>query len=210
MNKKLILPYIISIILLVLLAYHSYINKTGWFKEIIITIVVITLFLLTSKKTYITPLIFSLLCADLVLNALGTFGFYYKSPLPLGYDRLTHFFGFFGFTLFSYNYLTHKKINLPTITVFILVFLVSLGLGALMEISEYYSAILSNVSDINSAALAGPTFGTSNYAYNTNIIGQDPWINTMQDLISNSLGSLTAIFMIFLYKTFKKNISFKQ
>lgn len=206
MNKKLIVPYIISIIIFVFLAYYSYINKTGWFKEIIITIIGITLFLLTSKKTYITPLIFSLLCIDLILNAFGTFGFYFKSPLPFGYDRLTHFFGFFGFTLFSYNYLIHKKINLSKSITFLLVFLASLGLGALMEISEYYSAILSNVSDINSAALAGPTFGTSNYAYNTNIIGQDPWINTMQDLVSNALGSLTAIFMIFLYKTFKKNI----
>ena len=203
MNKILIILYIISIIILILLAYHSYINKTGWFKEISVTILVITLLFLTYKKTFITPLIFSLLCADLILNAFGTFGFYFKSPLPFGYDRLTHFFGFFSFALFSYNYLIHKKINLPKSITFLLIFLASLGLGALMEISEYYSAILSNVSDINSAALAGPTFGTSNYAYNTNIIGQDPWINTIQDLICNALGSITAIFMIFVYKKFK-------
>jgi hypothetical protein len=72
-----------------------------------------------------------------------------------------------------------------------------------MEISEYYSAILNNVSDINSAALAGPTFGSSNYAYNTNIIGQDPWINTIQDLICNLLGSLIAISIIFCTKHLK-------
>ncbi len=203
MNKKLLIIYIISIIVLIFLAYYSYINKTGWFKEIIVTIIVITLFLLTSKKTYITPLIFFLLCLDLILNAFGTFGFYYKSPLPFGYDKLTHFFGFFSFSLFSYNYLANKKIKLPTITIFILVILVSQGVGSLMEISEYYSAILSKASDINSAALAGPTFGTSNYAYDTNIIGQDPWINTIQDLICNLLGSLTAIFLIFSYKKFK-------
>ncbi|MFH0936641.1 MAG: hypothetical protein V1815_03120 [Candidatus Woesearchaeota archaeon] len=201
MNKKLLITYIISIIVLIFLAFYSYLNKTGWFKEIIVTIIVITLFLLTSKKTHITPLIFSLLCLDLILNAFGTFGFYYKSPFPFGYDKLTHFFGFFSFSLFSYNYLANKKINLSKIMVLILVFLISQGLGSLMEISEYYSATLSNVSNINSAALAGPTFGTSDY--DINIIGPDPWINTMQDLIFNGLGSLTAIFLIFSYKKFK-------
>ena len=99
------------------------------------------------------------------------------SFLGLGYDNLTHIYGAFIMTLIGYGFVIEhwkKKTDTGNFYLFLVIFFIGLGIGALVEIFELGAVLMFE---------------------NTGVGG---YLNNAFDLVRNAIGVLIAsLFMIY-------------
>lgn len=172
------LLFILFSLIAILFAVHAYQNQTGWLFDQIIAISLFSLAIIFRKKLRLTPFMYYLLALAITLHNAGTFGFYNVSPIFIQYDHITHFFGLFALTLFFYN-LYSKNTEFSWFEVALISFLITMGIGALIEIWEFVAHLTRN------EFLAGLVLDKTDQ-------GRE-WVNSMIDLVYNAAGCLFAI-----------------
>jgi hypothetical protein len=110
--------------------------------ECIIFIGLTIIYYILYEKFKMTPLIFLFLQIGHITHALGTFGYYHTSPIPIRWERITHTFGAMPFAFLFFNYFknkwNHKIFTRKNITRLLIVFFAATGVGGLVEASEFW------------------------------------------------------------------------
>ncbi len=166
----------------------------------IIAVFFMIFFFLLRRFFSLHPLTYFLVFVAFLLNSLGMFGFYNQSPLPIQWDHVDHFYGFFAvtFLLWPLFFDAFKKKNLFTASLFLL--LAVLGTGVTIEYIEFVGFLVAGQGE----GVLGQGLGDTQTEF-----GSSLWMNTMLDLIFNLLGNLVALMIIlplsarFPHKTYK-------
>jgi hypothetical protein len=178
-KNKFKLLFLLFTIITILFAFHAYKYQTGWLNDLIlITLPYLTLLYIFRKKLRLNSPTYFILALAMTLHNAGTFGYYNISPIFIQYDHITHFFGLFAVTLLFYNYFS-KNIEFGYLEIAIISFLVGMGIGALIEMWELLAHLTRN------DFFMGLTLDKTDQ-------GRE-WINSMIDLVYNSLGCLFVI-----------------
>lgn len=210
MEKK---SYILIIFLVVICIIGFFKYSTGFIKDVIFSIFLIIVLFLLYTKIRLTPLSYSLVCFSLIVHNLGTFGFYANPPLfNIPYDYITHILGIFSATIIIANFLSFsliksKKFKFNDFTVLIVVFLAALGIGALVETMEFAGYLVWGQGEGFFQFGSGDYTEINNIDFLTQIVGGG-YFDTMEDLICNIVGALSAVILFgvsfFIFK--KENI----
>ena len=178
MNEKQKEQIIVSAVVLILsiFAIYSLFNSTkGWFYTQIGGIGGILIFYkFLYKRFNMNPALLALYGFALIVHEAGTFDFYTKYFFGLRYDHYTHFIGAFAISVGAYNYL-HKEYKVLEKDVLIfLSFFTAMGISAFYEIAEFIGL----------------------YYFDT--ITRLGYIDTVQDLISNTGGAFLGTLLMWL------------
>lgn len=134
-------------------------------------------FYLSYKQLQLTTNIVILSLLVLVFHLFGTFGAYQMTFYGLHYDTILHLFGSFVIAILAYNFLKAHWKKVPQVGntyLFLTVLLVSLGVGALVEMIEFGGVL----------------------AFNSPGVGD--YFNNAMDLTVNGLGATVgAMYMIY-------------
>lgn len=146
------------------------------------------------------PLTYLLVFVALLLHNLGMFGFYSNSPLPIQWDHVDHFYGFFAVTFLLWHLFfdAFKKKNLFTASLFLL--LAVLGIGVTIEYIEFVGFFVAGQGE----GVLGQGLGDTQTEF-----GSSLWMNTMLDLIFNLLGSLVALMIILPFSARSSHKTYK-
>jgi uncharacterized membrane protein YjdF len=142
-------------------------------------LIVILLLHLKFNFSYITLMGLSLIGlmhmigGGVIVNGLRMYGHYIVLGI-IRYDKIVHFLGIFFAVFIFYELIKKNKIN--KIALSIILFLAGVGIGTVWEIMEF---ILVTIL---------PETGVGGY------------VNTMGDIVANSIGAITAVFFIYLNK----------
>lgn len=186
-------------IYLVLIATGYQIGVTAYTAECIIFIALTLVYYITYEKFNMTPLIFLLLQIGHITHCLGMFGFYNISPVPIGWERVTHFIGSMAFALLFFNFFKHKwdvkLFTMKNMLMILIVFFAASGVGQLVEASEFWGYLAFGEGD-----------GAFMFGHGDGIIGPNGqeildvngggWINTGYDLSVNMIGILFGILLM--------------
>ena len=122
------------------------------------------------------PLHYGLFILAILLHNLGAVGWYQKSPLPLSFDIVVHFyFGVVG-GLLVYR-LLRQSLPLRGLTLAVMAVLLVLGAGAVHEEVEWFSTLLLGPER---GMLKTPAQGV--YAF-----------DTQRDMFNNMVGAILAV-----------------
>lgn len=187
----------ISILIFLTFIPLAIINQTyGWIPDTIIFIFA-TLFYYWMYATFrMTPFIFLMLILAHILHACGIFGWYHISPLPIGWERITHFFGALPFALLFFRFFEQwmdtRFFTKKNMALLLSVFLCATAVGAIVELNEFIGYL--NFGYGEGAFRFGPGDG---------VVGLDGvelidaigggWINQGFDMITNTLGILVGM-----------------
>ena len=134
---------IISIMIyIVIITIGQIIGTTAFTADCIIFVILTLFYYWTYEKWNMTPIIFLLLEIGHITHALGTFGWYNISPIPIRWERITHFIGAMPFAMLFFNYFKHKWDNKiltrKNLVLALIVFFAALGVGQIVEASEFW------------------------------------------------------------------------
>ncbi len=168
----------------------------------------LTLFYAWTYKTFRmnTP-IFTLLVIGHILHACGIFGWYHTSPLPIQWDHITHFFGTMPYALLFFNFFGQwadaKWLTKKNILLLASVFLAAMGVGAIVELSEFVGYLSLGFGD--GAFMFGTGDGIAGME-GTDLIDAigGGWINEGWDFIFNTIGILFGILLMIISKLLVK------
>lgn len=205
-HKGIWLIAIFSILIYLLLIPIGYLRGvTAFTAECIIFIGLTIFYYIIYEKVNMTPLIFTLLEFGHITHVLGIFGFYHISPLPIGWERITHFFGAMPFAMLFFNYFKHKwdiKIfTIKNLITAIIVFFAATGVGQLVEASEFWGYL--NLGEGEGAFMFGHGDGimTAEGKEIMDIQGGG-WINTGWDVTWNMIGIIFGMIIMTLLQWF--------
>lgn len=184
-----ILLFIIIIIYSQLTNFHYYIIDS-----LIFIILTLILLLFYRKLNLNTTTFFSLLMA-FTLHSLGAFKFYRSPPVPFEWDIVTHFFGILAATLFIYNIVLNLSNNKHKPALFFIVILAAGGIGVMIEFVEFFGFMTTGFGE----GFLGRGFGD----FDPRIVSSD-YLNTIQDLFWNSIGSLFGFVIAYFINRKKK------
>lgn len=154
-----------------------------------------------------TPQIFTLLIIGHVLHACGIFGWYHISPVPIAWERITHFFGALPFALLFFRWmepsLTSKWLTKKNLLILLAVFLMATGVGAIVELSEFLGYLSLGFGE--GGLMFGPGDGISGLEGSDLIdaLGGG-WINEGWDFIYNTIGIIVGMAIMLLLRVFRK------
>ncbi len=195
-----------SIIIYLLLIIIGYLRGvTAFTAECVIFICLTIFYYVIYEKVNLTPVIFTLLSIGHITHALGIFGFYNISPLPIGWERITHFFGMMPFAMFFFNYFKHKWdikiITRKNLIMIIVVFFAAMGVGQIAEASEFWGYL--NFGEGKGAFMFGHGDGvmTAEGKEIMDIQGGG-WINSGWDITWNMIGIIFGMFIMILFQWF--------
>jgi len=181
-KNKLIFIGIIS--QLAFLFYGFLASEYGYYFENFLCIFLIGVMDLKGDKLKLNNWTIGLALLFFALHSSGVFGFYNLSPFPVPYDWILHFFGMFVLSIILLNWLGTNVVTCS------LVILAVLGVGSLIETTEYLGYLGLGEGE-------GLLFYGSGDIDDINYVGGG-WINTMVDLVFNTLGSLLGLFVFML------------
>ncbi len=119
----------------------------------------------------------------IIVNGVRMYGHYVVLGI-IRYDKIVHFLGIFFAVFVFYELIKSNKIN--KIALSIILVLSGIGIGAIYEIFEFILVVIL------------PETGVGGY------------FNTMGDIIANSLGAISAVFLINLKKGLNINNLLKK
>jgi len=193
---------IIAVLIFIVMIIYSFIVQVLGFAPDMVFFLIVTLLLYKTYDRWRLNLpIYTIIIIGFILHSAGVFGWYHISPLPWAWERITHFFGILPITLLFYNYLKphmDKKWITPTNTrLFIIVLFVSLGIGAAVEMTEFYGYLALGHGE--GALLFGPGDGVIGAEGQDliDVIGGG-WINEGWDLTFNLFGALAGLFIMMI------------
>ena len=186
------------LILLILIWYSFIVDIKAFITDHVIFIFLIIFFHKTYEHWRLTPFIYSFMALALLLHSYGSFGWYGTSPLFIPWERITHFIGIMPFTLLFFSYLIphfDNKFNTQkNWTLLIMIFLTVIGLGAIVEMSEFLGFLTFGNGD-----------GFLMFGDGDGILGKAGvelldaygagWFNASWDMITNSMGVLTMLIL---------------
>lgn len=206
MEKSKLIIGISGIVIFILYALYSYTSGvTEYISDSFIFIGILLILLFLNKKLNLTKTGLILLIIAIMTHLSGVFGWYNQSPFPIQYDHLTHLAGLFAISiiLFQYmeQYFTNKKFN--NLSIIIIIFLASLGIGSLIEQTEYigYLKFGTGAGLLRFGGLGDTPFTEENLRA-MDIVGGG-WINSMLDLNYNFLGALIGTLLMYFINKFK-------
>jgi uncharacterized membrane protein YjdF len=189
---KILMVSFVWIVIFAVLRYSS-----GFIKDLIFSLVILVILYFIYQKCKLTSITYSLVSLSLFIHNLGAFGFYSNPPLGIPYDYVTHFLGIFTVTLLIANVLSSKlkkhDIVLDFI-VFLIIFLAGLGIGSIVETMEFTGLLIWGEGEGFFQFGAGDYEGLNNQDTLQKIVGGG-YFDTMEDLIVNSLGALSAVIL---------------
>jgi VanZ family protein len=206
MNKDVLSVTVISILIYAILIPLSYFHGTqGFVPELILFMAVGVFFAWMYNTLKLNIPILTMLHIGLILHSFGIFGWYYISPIPIAWERITHFFGILPMAMMFYKWMSQfmdtKLFTKRNLFAIITVFFAATGVGALVEVGEFVGYLTLGHGE--GALMFGPgdSIGGSDVI---NEIGGG-WINASWDMIFNALGAITAIIiMLFTRLLYKK------
>ncbi len=152
--------------------------------------------------------IFTMLIIGHISHAVGIFGWYHISPIPIQWDHVTHFFGAFPFALLFFRWMEQwmdaQIITKKNIMFLITIFLAASGVGAMVELSEFLGYLKFGFGD--GLFRFGPGDGLEGKTGSDLIesLGGG-WINEGWDFIFNTTGIVFGMaLMLFIRATRKK------
>ncbi len=181
--KKMLYLFIAIFLLLISIAFLT--NVKDYINDSILFIIIILMIYRFKDKLNIGKVSFVFLFIAMLLHNLGVFGVYGKF---YWYDILTHIFGLFAVS-FSMFFALNKHIKNKTFLVLI-VLLTSLGIGSIIENIEYSGYLIGGK-------------GEGLFLYGDGDFEMDidsAWLDSMEDLASNLVGTVLGILFGFLYK----------
>lgn len=158
-----------------------------YINDSILFIIIISIVYRIRDKLNINRLRFTLIGLAMLLHNLGIFGFYGRFEW---YDILTHIFGLFAIS-FSMFFILEEHIQNKTLLVLVIL-LASAGVGSIIETIEYSGYLIGGKGE-----------GLFLYGDGDFEEGIDSaWIDSMDDLINNWIGSVVGILFGFSFKFF--------
>ena len=210
-SKGVRLVLALSVLVYALLFISSYFTGIHEYREDIALFMLLAfLYYFNFSRWNLTIPIYAMLVFGNIAHALGVFGFYGSSPLPIAWDHISHFFGALPFAMlffqlfrdnFTKNFFTWKNFG-----TFILIFLLATGIGAVVEISEFAGFLTTGFGNGALSFGAGDGFANIPAEQMTsmiNVVGGG-WINEGWDFVFNTLGILVGLLiMIKIYWVLK-------
>jgi|SRR3989344_1860684 len=177
----------IMYITIVILALVSYQTSPVWMYDCLAMIFLIVILTLVYKPLHINHAILTFCFIAIMFHMLGLFGFYSSEPLGLRYDHYVHFFGGMAVCMIAYNYLeryhSNKKFkNIHRPAVILLSIFVAMGLGGIIEMTEYVGWYVYGEGEGLFLLGAGDYEGASG--------NPREWINSSLDQIFNAIGAI--------------------
>ena len=195
MIKRPLISYSIFVGIFLFLIMYSIVNKVyAYTNDSLVFIALLTIALIFYKKLNLNKVIFIVLGIAMLLHNLGVFGFYAHTPILIQYDHVTHLVGMFAVSIFLYNYLEKKKLS--KVTLILLVFLATLGVGALIEQIEFTGYLsLGKGEGLFYFGGTGDTGVSGLIEQNLQDIDElgGGFLNTMWDLMYNFFGAVIGI-----------------
>jgi uncharacterized membrane protein YjdF len=208
MTKKFVI-YLIFLAVNILIFFYNITSKTQWALDVFISVAIVTVILLLSKRLKITPEGFFLINLAFLLHNFGSFGFYAKQIGQFGYDNLVHFFSSMAAAYVTFNFIGRKlhirgkeKVEKTVIDehkaiLIILVIATVSMLGVVIELTEYAGFLYLGEGE----GLFFVGAGDSNRGGDP-IAGQ--YVDTMGDIVVNTLGSFIGVIMFYYLRYRKK------
>lgn len=175
-------------------------QTTGWIPDVILFLA-LTIFYYWTYDTWRMKLpILAILILGHVTHAMGIFGWYHISPIGIGWERVTHVLGSLGIGMLCYRFLGQwkakgqaKRNRLVTIAIF----LMALGLGAVVELTEFWGYLYLGHGE--GALFFGPGDGVVGLTGSdlVDVVGGG-WINEGWDMTFNSLGIIIGMIATWL------------
>ena len=206
-NQRRVLAVIGVLIFLVMIPI-AYLNGVYGFIPDIMLFVILTLAYYWMFDTFrMTIPIFALLIIGHITHAMGIYGWYNISPLPIQWDHITHFFGALPYALLFFRLFEQwadtKWLTKKNFLLLLAVFLAATGVGAVVEMSEFIGYLQLGTGD--GALMFGPGDGIAGHTGSDliDVIGGG-WINEGWDFIFNTIGILAGIAIMLLLKIIVK------
>jgi len=181
------------------LAYKA--GNTGFIPDVVFFMLLPVVFNWLYELMQLSPVTYSLLILGPVPHALGTFGWYAHSPLPIAWDHFTHLAGLFplalAFLLCFSQWMDSEVFTKKNALIVASVFLLVAGIGAMIELSEFAGYLALGFGEGGfrfgpGDGFEGPAGADFTDAQAVTNIGGG-WINTGWDLIYNTLAVLAGM-----------------
>ena len=205
-----ILIFLVFSILGKLVGVEQFINDS------IVFIVFILFFYFSYDVFNLSPAVYSFLILRFIPHNLGIYGFYFQSPLFIPWVHVTHFFPLMAFSMVFFRFLKPYmfRFDFRAVLLIIVVLLASLGIGAIIEQTEFVGFLVNGFGDGGFAFGAGDGFPGQIVTSVADIEAfGGGWFNTMWDLVWNFLGALLGVIIMtvneFIFTT-KKGKSYKD
>jgi len=178
--------------------YAHYVQRSSWFWDCLFSIVLIIALYFLRKVMNISAVSAALVSLGIIFHNAGTFGFYASSPLFVEYDTFTHFFGLFACAFLFYGFLSYNE-SMSKGKLAFFVILACLGVGACIEMAEYGGYELLGEGEGMFMLGAGDFGGELGQVFTSGELGST-WIDAMQDMLVNLIGSVVGVIVIFFLK----------
>jgi hypothetical protein len=207
MRRDVISITTISILTYAILIPLSYFYGTqGFVPELIFFMTLSVFFAFMYHTLRLNIPILTLIQIGLMLHSFGIFGWYHTSPIPISWERITHFFGILPMTMMFYQFANQfmdvKKFTRKNIFLIITIFFAATGMGSLVEVGEFIGYLTLGHGE--GALMFGPGDGVEGMG--SDVIDEigGGWINASWDMIFNSFGAITAIIIMLATRLFYK------
>jgi uncharacterized membrane protein YjdF len=205
MNKKeKLVIYLIFLLLYLIFATYNLVGGSQWIIDNVVGIALLTFVFFVNKWLKMGKLGFILFNVALLTHNLGTFGFYSWSWKIFAYDNVVHLLSSLVGAYILFNFVS-RKLHIrknqrvketvidehKAIVIFLVIASVAM-LGTIVELIEFVGFMF-----------LGPGegmffFGTGDSGNTEDVAGQ--YIDTMTDIIVNTLGSILGVVLYYYHK----------
>jgi len=215
MIKDKLVNFVTAVAILIFITFSAIAYFSGTFTNYIYDtlffIALVLFFYFTYDRWNLNLPIYTLIILSFVLHSAGIFGWYFKSPIGIQWDHITHFVPILAFTMLFFQFAVQfmdRKLTKKTWLVIAFVLLAGMGIGTVIELIEFSGFVVFGFGE--GALLWGAGDG---------IPGQTiegiptveaieahggGWFNTMWDLVWNTLGGLLALLIMIIAHFFIK------
>ncbi len=205
---------IISILIFLVMIPIAYLNGVyGWIPDICVFIILTLFYYWMYDTLKMNMPIFTMLIIGHLAHAMGIFGWYYISPIPIQWDHITHVFGILPFALLFFRWIEQwmdvKFCTKKNLLLIFTVFLAATGVGAVNELSEFIGYLSLGFGE--GAFMFGPGDGV------TGLQGTDlvdalggGWINEGWDFVYNTVGIIIGMAIMIVLRIINKKELFNQ
>lgn len=208
MNRDVLSVTTISILIYAILIPLSYLHGTqGFVPEIMLFMALGVFFAWMYNTLKLNIPILTMLHIGFILHSFGIFGWYNISPIPIAWERITHFFGILPMAMMFYNWTSQfmdaKLFTRKNLFMIITVFFAATGVGALVEVGEFVGYLTLGHGE--GALMFGPGDSIEGFG-GSDVIDEigGGWINASWDMIFNSIGAIAAIIIMLFARLFYK------
>lgn len=191
-----VIIFLIFILLSVLKGVPTYIP------DHVIFLVIVVILYFSFYRLKLNLVTYTLLVLGMITHSVGIFGWYANSPVSVQWDHITHFAPWFAMGLILFNYFRphfgEKLLSRKSLGLSLVLLLALMGIGTFTESLEFFGYIALGTGE------GGFYFGAGDALSGQPINQSDidayggGWINTMWDLINDTLGAIAAMIVVWV------------